>query len=72
VHCGKVPAAGFESPAVGALIDALPTVATLMAACPARFPANKPLKRKLLKRLQTPQGQPTKETSPYGIVPHTS
>jgi hypothetical protein len=39
VHCGKVPAAGFESPAVGALMDALPTVATLMAACPALLPA---------------------------------
>jgi hypothetical protein len=26
----------------------------------------------LLKRLQTPKGQPTKEASPYSIVPHTS
>jgi hypothetical protein len=31
-----------------------------------------PLKRKLLKRLQTPKGQPTKEMSSYSIVPQTS
>jgi hypothetical protein len=38
---------------------------------PRALSGEQPLKRKLLKRLQTLQGQPTKETSPYGIVPHT-
>jgi len=37
----------------------------------ARFPAAA-IEKKIAETPETPQGQPTKETSPYGIVPHTS